>query len=103
MAANIRTYDCVFIDECCQYLAHLLLSKTCKEHQAEILDTLEYVIYNAPLAIFADAHLDDLTVDFFMAMRPPAEEPFIIKNEWKMGDATFTGIPQTIIQNSFVT
>ena len=80
------TYGCVFIDEACQYLTHLLHSKTCKEHRAAILEVLEYIVYNAPLVVLADAHMDDVTVDFFRAMRPPSEEPFIIKNEWKNAD-----------------
>ncbi len=76
-------YDCIFIDEACQYLAHLLHSKTCKEHRAEILEVLEYLVYNAKLVVLADAHMDDLTVDFFRALRPEGEPPFIIKNNYK--------------------
>ncbi|MHC5730642.1 MAG: bifunctional DNA primase/helicase, partial [Nostoc sp.] len=34
----------------------------------------------------ADAHMDDVTVDFFRAMRPSWEVPYIIKNNWKNGD-----------------
>ncbi|OUL29691.1 bifunctional DNA primase/helicase [Nostoc sp. RF31YmG] len=82
------TYGCVFIDEACQYLTHLLHSKTCKEHRAEILEVLHYIVYNAPLMVIADAHMDDVTIDFFRAMRPLGEEPFIIKNEWKNGERT---------------
>ena len=82
------TYGCVFIDEACQYLTHLLHSKTCKEHRAAILEVLEYIVYNTPLVVLADAHMDDVTVDFFRAMRPTLEEPFIIKNEWKNGERT---------------
>ncbi|HAG82412.1 MAG TPA: hypothetical protein DCL61_14930, partial [Cyanobacteria bacterium UBA12227] len=67
---NLQTYGCIFIDEACQFLAHLLGSKTCKDNQAEILDLLEYLVYNAPLVVIADAHLDDTTIDFFRAMRP---------------------------------
>jgi Domain of unknown function (DUF3854)/Origin of replication binding protein len=85
MANNLQKYDCLFIDEACQYLAHLLKSKTCKEHRGEILEVLEYLVYNAKLVILADAHLDDLTIEFFMAMRPAGEQPYIIKNEWKSG------------------
>ena len=81
--ANI--YDCIFIDEACQYLAHLLHSQTCKEHRAEILEVLEYLVGKAKLVVLADAHMDDITVDFFRAMRPPSEQPFIIKNEFKNG------------------
>ena len=82
---NLQTYGCIFIDEACQFLAHLLGSKTCKDNQAEILDLLEYLVYNAPLVVLADAHLDDTTIDFFRAMRPESEPPFIIKNEYKSG------------------
>ena len=64
------TYGCIFIDEACQNCVHLLHSNTCKEHQAAILEVLEYIIYNAPLVVIADAHMDDLTVDFFRAMAP---------------------------------
>ncbi|QIR41835.1 DUF3854 domain-containing protein (plasmid) [Tolypothrix sp. PCC 7910] len=81
-------YGCIFIDEACQYLTHLLHSKTCKEHRAEILEVLQYIVYNTPLVVIADAHLDDVTVDFFRAMRPEGEEPFIIKNDWKNGGRT---------------
>jgi hypothetical protein len=85
MASTVEAFDCIFIDEACQYLAHLLKSKTCKEHRGEILEVLEYLVYNAKLVVLADAHLDDLTIKFFMAMRPPGEQPYIIKNEWKSG------------------
>jgi len=78
-------YDCVFIDEACQYLTHLLHSKTCALHRAEILEVLEYIVFNAPLVVIADAHMDDITVDFFRAMRKKDEVPLIIKNEWKSG------------------
>ncbi len=81
-------YGCVFIDEACQYLAHLLHSKTCKEHRAEILEVLEYIIRQAKLVILADAHMDDVTVDFFRAMRPEGEVPFIIKNDYKQSGRT---------------
>lgn len=79
-------YGCVFIDEACQYLTHLLHSKTCKEYRAQILEVLEYIVYNAPLVIIADAHMDDITVEFFRAMRPLGEKPFILKNDWRNGD-----------------
>ena len=81
-------YGCVFIDEACQYLAHLLHSKTCKEHRAEILEVLEYIVRKAQLVVLADAHLDDVTVDFFRAMRPDDEVPFIIKNDYKQPGRT---------------
>ncbi|WP_138506612.1 plasmid replication protein, CyRepA1 family [Nostoc sp. PA-18-2419] len=82
------TYGCIFIDEACQYLTHLLHSNTCKQHRAAILSVLEYIVYNAPLVVIADAHMDDLTVDFFLAMRPKGEVPYIIKNEWRNGSRT---------------
>ncbi|MDZ8264026.1 plasmid replication protein, CyRepA1 family [Nostoc sp. ChiQUE01b] len=82
------TYGCIFIDEACQYLTHLLHSNTCKSHRAAILEVLEYIVYNAPLVVIADAHMDDLTVDFFVAMRPKDEIPYILKNEWRNGDRT---------------
>ncbi|MBW4678477.1 MAG: DUF3854 domain-containing protein [Desmonostoc geniculatum HA4340-LM1] len=82
------TYGCIFIDEACQYLTHLLHSNTCKSHRAAILEVLEYIVYNAPLVVIADAHMDDLTVDFFRSMRPKEEIPYIIKNEWRNGDRT---------------
>ncbi|MBH8566807.1 DUF3854 domain-containing protein [Nostoc sp. CENA67] len=85
MANDLQAYDCIFIDEACQYLVHLLKSNTCKEHRGEILEVLEYLIYNAKLVVLADAHLNDSTIDFFLAMRPMGEKPYIIKNEWKSG------------------
>ncbi|MBD2302785.1 plasmid replication protein, CyRepA1 family [Nostoc sp. FACHB-190] len=85
MANNLQAYDILFIDEACQYLAHLLKSKTCKEHRGAILEVLEYLVYNAKLVVLADAHLDDLTIDFFMKMRPEGEKPYIIKNEYRSG------------------
>ncbi|MCC5640161.1 DUF3854 domain-containing protein [Nostoc sp. CHAB 5844] len=81
-------YGCIFIDEACQYLTHLLHSNTCKEHRAIILEVLQHIVYNAPLVVIADAHMDDITIDFFMAMRPPGEQPYIIKNEWNNGERT---------------
>ncbi|MUG98745.1 DUF3854 domain-containing protein [Scytonema sp. UIC 10036] len=85
MANNLQAYGCVFVDEACQYLAHLLKSKTCRNHRASILEVLEAVVYRAKLVVLADAHLDDLTIDFFRAMRPQGESPFIIQNNWKSG------------------
>ncbi|RCJ18624.1 hypothetical protein A6770_32765 [Nostoc minutum NIES-26] len=82
------TYGCIFIDEACQYLTHLLHSNTCKEHRAAILEVLHYIVYNAPLVVIADAHMDDITIDFFRSMRPQGEQPYIIKNEWNNGDRT---------------
>ena len=85
LAHNLEQYGCVFIDEACQYVVHLLQSKTLKHHRAEILETLECIIYNAKLVILADAHLDDTTIAFFQAMRPPEEKPFIIQNLHRSG------------------
>jgi hypothetical protein len=79
-------YGCVFIDEACQSLLHLLHSKTCKEHRAEILEILEYIVSKAKLVVIADAHMDDITVAFFLAMRANGEKPIIIKNDWRNGD-----------------
>ena len=83
LQTQFNEYNCVFIDEACQNLAHLLHSNTCKHHRAEILEVLEYIIGKAELVVLADAHMNDVTVDFFRAMRPPGEVPFIIKNEYK--------------------
>jgi hypothetical protein len=44
MANDLQAYDILFIDEACQYLAHLLKSKTCKEHRGAILEVLEYLV-----------------------------------------------------------
>lgn len=85
LQTQFNEYDCVFIDEACQNLAHLLHSNTCKEHRAEILEVLEYIIGKAKLVVLADAHMNDVTVDFFRAMRSKGEVPFIIKNEYKQG------------------
>ncbi len=83
LSYSLKKYGCIFIDEASQFLAHLLLSKTCKDNQAEILEVLEYIVYNAPLVVIADANLDDATINFFRAMRPEGEQPFIIKNNYK--------------------
>ncbi|MGB5634768.1 MAG: plasmid replication protein, CyRepA1 family [Waterburya sp.] len=83
LQTQLNEYGCIFIDEACQYLAHLLHSKTCREHRAEILEVLEFLIRKATLVVLADAHMDDVTVDFFRAMRPEGEIPFIIKNDYK--------------------
>ncbi|MEM7758429.1 MAG: plasmid replication protein, CyRepA1 family [Cyanobacteria bacterium P01_A01_bin.40] len=85
---NLQPYDCVFIDETCQYLVHLLRSKTCKDHRVEILDVLEYIIRSAKLVVLADAHMDDVTLDFFLKMRPEGEKPFIVKNSYKQPGRT---------------
>ncbi|ELS02704.1 hypothetical protein Xen7305DRAFT_00024220 [Xenococcus sp. PCC 7305] len=83
---QLQKYDFVFIDEACQYVIHLLHSNTCKKNRAEILEVLEYIIRNAKLVILADAHLDDITLDFFMNMRPLGEKPFIIQNTYQSTD-----------------
>ncbi|MEM9272258.1 MAG: DUF3854 domain-containing protein [Cyanobacteria bacterium P01_F01_bin.143] len=104
LETHLNRYGCVFIDEACQNLAHLLHSKTCKEQRAEILDKLEYLVRSAKLVVIADAHMNDTTVDFFRAMRQQKTEDrqggeesslnsennssnqetlFIIKNEYK--------------------
>jgi hypothetical protein len=110
LQTELNEYGCVFIDEACQYLAHLLHSKTCKEYRAEILEVLEYIIRKAKLVVLADAHMDDVTLDFFGAMRlsrdkppnefgglspeaedkyaPSGEVPFIIKNNYKSAGRT---------------
>ncbi|MGB7442253.1 MAG: plasmid replication protein, CyRepA1 family [Coleofasciculaceae cyanobacterium] len=85
MARGIQAYGVLFVDEACQVVAHLLHSKTCKRFRAEILDCLEYLVYNSELVVLADAHINDVTIDFFMAMRPPGEKPYIIKNRHKVG------------------
>jgi predicted nucleic acid-binding protein len=85
LAHNLQAYGCLFIDEAAQYVAHLLRSKTCKKFRAEILETLEYLVRNSKLVVLADAHLDDITIDFFKAMRSEGEEPFIIQNDWRSG------------------
>ncbi len=86
LQTQFNEYGCVFIDEACQNLAHLLHSNTCKEHRASILEVLEYIIGKAKLVVLADAHLNDVTVDFFRAMRPKEEVPFIIKNDYKQAE-----------------
>lgn len=88
MAGNLQVYGCLFVDEAAQYVTHLLHSKTCKSFRAEILETLEYLVRNSKLVVLADAHLDDVTIEFFMAMRPEGEKPFIIQNDWKSGGRT---------------
>ena len=86
LETELNQYGCVFIDESCQNLAHLLHSNTCKEHRAEILEVLEYIIRRAKLVVLADAHMNDVTVNFFRAMRRSDEVPFIIKNEYKQAE-----------------
>ncbi|MGL5831664.1 MAG: plasmid replication protein, CyRepA1 family [Waterburya sp.] len=76
-------YDCIFIDEARQVMLHALAASTCKQYRHEILMTLRYFIGTARQVIIADAHLDDNTIEFFKAMRPPGEAPLIIKNEYQ--------------------
>ena len=76
-------YDCIFIDEARQVMLHALAASTCKQYRHEILMTLQYFIGSARQVIIADAHLDDNTIDFFLAMRPGGEYPLIIKNEYQ--------------------
>jgi hypothetical protein len=76
-------YDCIFIDEARQVMLHALAASTCKQYRHEILMTLQYFIGTARQVIIADAHLDDNTIEFFKAMRPPGEAPLIIKNEYQ--------------------
>ena len=76
-------YDCIFIDEARQVMNHALSAATCKEHRQEILMALMYFIRTAKQVIYADAHLDDNSVDFFHGMRPVGEVPLIIKNNYK--------------------
>ncbi len=80
-AAN--KYDCIFIDEARQVMGHILSAKTCIKYRHEILMTLWYFIRSAKRVIIADAHLDDNTIDFFLAMRPEGEAPLIIKNDYQ--------------------
>ncbi|NER25782.1 MAG: DUF3854 domain-containing protein [Symploca sp. SIO1C2] len=85
LSNNLEGYDCVFVDETAQYVAHLLQAKTLKEHRHEILEVLKYVVRNAKLLVLADAHLTDEVIDFFMSMRPSGEKPYIIQNNWLSG------------------
>ncbi len=82
---NALEYDCVFIDEACQYLVHLLHSSTCKANRAAILEALEYIVSHTSLLVIADAHMDDTTIDFFLAMLPEGVKPYIVKNEFFNG------------------
>ncbi|MBO3463267.1 DUF3854 domain-containing protein [Aetokthonos hydrillicola Thurmond2011] len=70
LAGQLEGYDCVLIDEATQFLNHLLTSSTCQKFRREILDVLKFIIYQAKLVVLADAHLDDVTIEFFQAMRP---------------------------------
>ena len=72
-----NSYDCIFIDEARQVMRHILMATTCKQYRHDIIQILQYSIKNAHQVIIADAHLDDYTMDFFMAMRPEGEAPLI--------------------------
>jgi len=76
-------YDCIFIDEARQVLRHILMATTCKLHRQDIISKLQYFIRKARQVIIADAHLDDYTVDFFLAMRSVGETPLIIQNTYQ--------------------
>ena len=75
-------YDCIFIDEARQVMRHILMATTCKQHRHDIISILQYFIGSAKRVIIADAHLDDYTVDFFMAMKAEGETPLIIQNTY---------------------
>ena len=82
-----NTYDYIFLDECEQFIAHLLCSSTCKEHRHAILQSLKYFIYSAQCVVLSDAHLSDVSLKFILAMRPdPTESPFVIRNRYQNGD-----------------
>ncbi|MGI0489349.1 plasmid replication protein, CyRepA1 family [Pantanalinema rosaneae CENA516] len=82
-----NTYDFVFLDECEQFIQHLLTSSTCKEHRHAILQALKHFIYSAGCIVLSDAHLSDVSLQFILSMRPdPQEQPFIIRNRYKNGD-----------------
>ena len=76
-------YDCIFIDEARQVLRHILTASTCKQHRHDIITKLKYFIRKARQVIIADAHLDDYTVDFFLALREAGEVPLIIHNTYQ--------------------
>ena len=75
-------YDCIFIDEARQVLRHILMASTCKQHRHDIITKLKYFIRKARQVIIADAHLDDYTIDFFLALREAGEVPLIIHNTY---------------------
>ena len=52
-----NTYDYLFLDECEQFISHLLCSSTCKEHRHAILQSLKHFIYSAKCVVLSDAHL----------------------------------------------
>ena len=82
LATENNKYYCIFIDEARQVVRHILTASTCKQHRHTIISILQYLIRNAHQVIIADAHLDDLTIDFFMAMRTAGETPLVINNTY---------------------
>ncbi|MEM7757143.1 MAG: plasmid replication protein, CyRepA1 family [Cyanobacteria bacterium P01_A01_bin.40] len=82
LATENNKYYCIFIDEARQVVRHILTASTCKQHRHKIISILQYLIRNAHQVIIADAHLDDLTIDFFMAMRSADESPLVIHNTY---------------------
>jgi hypothetical protein len=82
-----NTYDYIFLDECEQFIQHLLCSSTCKEHRHAILQSLKHFIYSAKCIVLSDAHLSDISLQFILAMRPdPDEIPFVIRNRYQNGN-----------------
>ena len=82
-----NTYDYIFLDECEQFVTHLLCSSTCKEHRHAILQSLKHFIYSARCIVLSDAHLSNVSLLFILAMRPdPNELPFVIHNRYQNGD-----------------
>lgn len=82
-----NTYDFIFLDECEQFIQHLLCSSTCKEHRYIILQSLKHFIYSAQCVVLSDAHLSNVSLEFILAMRPdPTEIPFVIRNRYQNGD-----------------
>ena len=82
-----NTYDFIFLDECEQFIQHLLCSSTCKEHRHAILQSLKHFIYSAQCVVLSDAHLSDVSLKFILAMRPdPTELPFVIRNRYQNGE-----------------
>ncbi|MBW4595476.1 MAG: DUF3854 domain-containing protein [Brasilonema angustatum HA4187-MV1] len=85
LADNLQAYGCLLIDEARQFVSHLLTSSTCQKHRVEIIQVLKYLVYQATLVILADAHLDDVTINFFREMRPQPEQPYIVQNDYRSG------------------
>lgn len=85
LANDLQSYDCLLIDEASQFVGHLLTSSTCQKFRHDILQVLRFLVYQARLVILADAHLDDVTIRFFQAMRCEGEQPYIIQNNYCSG------------------